>query len=585
MKERLTLSDHSLERPVAYKEQIEQIYSRTLSPEEIDTYADEALNDLIGLIQVITSRYSQLPTIASDNSRGSEESAFRYFDLVNIEGLLDHIANLSESIYSLNDTIEQANKADAVFIPPQQIDAMEIEAGSGTFDQKKLIPRLKTVLFIMEQDLQIDLNNQVEFHLEKGKVTESAMRGASYYSILTPAIDRLSFINDEEGNASYVFDLKGLSESGIDYHDLSNFTKTQLNDLIASTSGIGKRIVYSKEYINNIRDALSNPFEAHNSRLEHVQTPKANKNTYLLPKIPADHKSLSAVARALHKGNLYIEEAVVALGPKLGEVGTYLSGVRTTTAFSPEQQNIINEHITTKDGQPAPEGYQSARALGRLLNIRADAVRSAVERLGNALGELKEYRFKTKTTIGYSPEQQQIIRDYLNSNDLLTEKAPSGYLSAANIAKQYRLSDSVIHGATSILSQTLGEVSTYRLGTITAAVYSPEQQQIIHDYLGSINALAEKAPDGHLSARGLSQKLNTNYDIVQRAIVSINDRLGDVQLYKFGSKVTAGYSSEQCEIIEIYLKEHSLYYNSTKGIAKTAIAQTSRWGSINSGTT
>lgn len=87
----------------AFKDELAGIVSTPLSAESIDTYADDALKELVTLVEETTYTYEVRPTIMFTTQREQEEAAFGYFGLQNVEAILDHIAEKSDEIHQLDD--------------------------------------------------------------------------------------------------------------------------------------------------------------------------------------------------------------------------------------------------------------------------------------------------------------------------------------------------------------------------------------------------------------------------------------------------------------------------------------------------
>jgi hypothetical protein len=61
-----------------------------------------------------------------------------------------------------------------------------------------------------------------------------------------------------------------------------------------------------------------------------------------------------------------------------------------------------------------PEGYCAAASLGLMWKgVGQAAVYKAIDKLSGRLGEVRQYKFMARVVKGYSPEQQEIIKQYL----------------------------------------------------------------------------------------------------------------------------------------------------------------------------
>jgi hypothetical protein len=69
---------HGAEVAPDYKASLESVIARPLTVENIDTYAEQALSDLIGLINEVSTTYTRQPTHSFANAKDIENAAFSY---------------------------------------------------------------------------------------------------------------------------------------------------------------------------------------------------------------------------------------------------------------------------------------------------------------------------------------------------------------------------------------------------------------------------------------------------------------------------------------------------------------------------
>ena len=139
----------TLEQP-DFQASIDAITSRRLTPENIDQYADGALNDLVGVVDEAVQAYKRQPTINAPNSKEEEHVAFAYYgmDANVVEATLDHIADVADQIHSLDKLIAETTLHSRSIIIPPDSQRVEITPGDGSFQEKQTIPRTKTLAFI-----------------------------------------------------------------------------------------------------------------------------------------------------------------------------------------------------------------------------------------------------------------------------------------------------------------------------------------------------------------------------------------------------------------------------------------------------
>ncbi|RWZ78048.1 MAG: hypothetical protein EOT04_03200 [Candidatus Chaera renei] len=108
----------------------------------------------------------------------------------------------------------------------------------------------------------------------------------------------------------------------------------------------------------------------------------------------------------------------------------------------------------------------------------------------------------------------------------------------------------VVFKAAAELGEELGETRRFRFGQGMTIGYSPEQQEMILAFLEAKGLFAPDAPEGYLSERGMGDTYcKGNRQPVRRAIAELGAALGETRRFRFGSKITIGYSPEQVEMI------------------------------------
>lgn len=564
---------HSLEHKPGQRFDVDAILSRRLSAETIDTYADDALNDLVELVQRATDAYKREPTVHFENGQDQETAAFGYYQLGDVERLLDHIADKSEELRHLDDVIAHVPVIDRVITPPDSGRSVHIQEGDGSYAEKKQQPRLKTLLFILGNEFGIDVNDSDQIRIEKGILPDDVMRRASYHMVDIPSLQRRVLVCDEVENATYIFNDNVLRQHDIDGDALLDLTKTDLNNLLEQDPLAGQRLVYSDAFVSDLIDTITDPSTSPHSPSEAVSSAEGK---YLYPEAPQDYLTMTGMAEARGISRDLIRAAIAAVSDNLGYVGKYKYGRNIAFGYSPDQQQLIYDACESQGttAEQAPEGYLSASALGEALGNRK-AVFDAVADLGSALGEVNLYKFGNQVVPGYSDEQQQIIMHWLDVRGYFSEKAPEGYLTKEGISKVSGASTDVIEKVIEELGDELGEVSLYKFEHNIALGYSPHQQGLIRQRLAEKSLIGHDAPEGYLTMRGVAGEIGVNARSVKIAIEKLGDELGEVDVYKFDSHVVPGYSPDQQNRIREYLTERGVFaelapegYLSNVGIAK-----------------
>jgi hypothetical protein len=199
-----------------FKKRFNEIINKPLTVDNIDSFADDALNELIVLIGEIKEEYENRHLIEEGqqiDQNTLESLACVEYGLPETSPILDlitkKVSQLEQIDDFINNNIIQRNE---VIVPPDQISP---EFGNGEGREKKdpsIIPRLKTLLYILEADFSLDLK---ELTLTQGQNTKEMVRKLSYVTVEAPEINRVVQVCDEEGNASYIFDLAEMEKHGI----------------------------------------------------------------------------------------------------------------------------------------------------------------------------------------------------------------------------------------------------------------------------------------------------------------------------------------------------------------------------------
>ena len=118
-------------------------------------------------------------------------------------------------------------KTTKTILPPGE---GEVITGSGKgIEEKKYIPRTRYFMELMEE---MDL----EYTLIEGENTDDMMRQGEYIPFAIPDKQRLVFICNEEGNATYVVESDDPEGEWEKYADM---TKDELREMRAEVGGVG----------------------------------------------------------------------------------------------------------------------------------------------------------------------------------------------------------------------------------------------------------------------------------------------------------------------------------------------------------
>ena len=241
----------------SFKQRLNAILYKQLTVENIETFADEALSETVILTDDVLAEYRNNPefnvSVMPLNIQAQENEAFAVLGLENINEILQRINNVKDKIESLKTYIHAgAKKVGTVITPPQPEYPTKIMEGIGGFE-KRLFPRLLTLLYILEHDFEIP---PASVQIIEGAITPNMVRKTPYVRVEIPDLKRAVYICDEEGNVSYIFDTEKLAKQGLTLSEIDVDDKGDKNSLIAYHPGIGIRVIQSVYWRDRIMTAL-----------------------------------------------------------------------------------------------------------------------------------------------------------------------------------------------------------------------------------------------------------------------------------------------------------------------------------------
>lgn len=236
------------------KGRLAEIINKPLTPENINTYFDEALNATVELAERTRKTYEHIRRHPRLSTTQVEDRAFSYFNLQAIPEILTTIQKKREKLDEVNQWLESHTEIlPEVIIPPEKKHPYVIP-GAGS-EKPDTINRLRTLLYVL-RDENVDFNS---LGVTKGLISDSSMRKISYAAVKIPAFNRLALVCDEEYNASYMFDLNAVEKKSGGTESLLRKTKEEINDFILQNQGSGTRFIYTTLWVQRVRDFLHNP--------------------------------------------------------------------------------------------------------------------------------------------------------------------------------------------------------------------------------------------------------------------------------------------------------------------------------------
>jgi len=244
-----------------FKQRLDVVLNKQLTVENIQIFADAALIETVRLMEDILVEYRSNPNVHPDqiplDKKIQEDEACKIFGLPDVGEILQSIIDVKDKIYAIGRYINESNVVvNKILVPPQPDSPAEIKSGLGQgVEDKKLIPRLITLLYILETDFNI---KKEQVKITEGKVAPEMVRKTPYVRVEVEDLDRIVYICDEEGNASYVFDTEKLQDAGIAIEDLDVSDKGVMNELIDKHPGTGARIIQTVHWKMNMSGLLGN---------------------------------------------------------------------------------------------------------------------------------------------------------------------------------------------------------------------------------------------------------------------------------------------------------------------------------------
>ena len=253
--EQLGSIDHSKD----FASSVAEIINQPLTVENVDTYAEAALDKLIQLINEMVQAYEHQLTIWPDNSAEREDAAFAYYGVEKIGELLDHIAAKAEQLIAIDTVIGQIESTDHVFVPPDERPgptASVSEAPHREWITRQ--PRLKILLFILANEFGIEPGRGA-MQICRGSVEAAMMRQEPYHEVTIPSLERTVLICDAYGNGTFVFDTTRLPEE--ERAKLATCTKTQLAEVMEQYLDCGVSVRCDKQFVPHLVEALANDIQ------------------------------------------------------------------------------------------------------------------------------------------------------------------------------------------------------------------------------------------------------------------------------------------------------------------------------------
>lgn len=515
--ERLCSIDHGKD----FASSVEEVINQPLTVENVDTYAEAALDKLIQLINDMVQVYNHQPTIWLDNSAEREDAVFAYYGVEKIDGLLDHIAAKAEQLIAIDTVIGQIESTDHVFVPPDERPGPT--ASVSEVPHREWItrqPRLKTLLFILANEFGIEPSGEA-LQIRRGEVGTVMMRQEPYHEITIPPLERTVLICDTYGNGTFVFDKTRLPEE--ERAKLTAYTKTQLAGVMEQYPGCGVSVRCDQQFVPHLVAALANDIQ----QSAGVDTRRGGN--YLNPPQASEEGMMNANQLAAKFGVAY--RTVVRHIAELNQEGLLGCVVKRDwygeeqSIFTEEQVEVIRKRLEERGlfTQPPPEGYLTITALAKTVDVTVMALIRIARELKKAgvlsdgiqcrSGRVHEF---------YSPEQQAMIMRKAQENGLFAPPPPEGYAMISTAAKRLGVGLKLVRDAMDLLNL---RPEIYRFVAESGQVriregLSPEQVDKIGKYLRS-EGYTKLAPGGYRVKKEIMRELHCSAPRFDRIIDSL----------------------------------------------------------------
>jgi len=536
-----------------YSKQLEAILSTPLVPENFITYTDDALDSVANMVEGMTKKY---PGESLPLPRGkAEEHTTGYYEM-DIDDILDSLQSKVDETNHIKQFVKHLSEEDAVYVPPQPLEP-GIQTGGGEFIKRETSPKLETILFLLQEIYELDINNSEEIKVNKGSVAKGMMRTEPYYLVELPTLDRSILVCNEIGNITYVMDNTLLEEQGMGAELLVDMDKSQIDELIKINQGLGVRITHTAKYLPKIELALVSITDFSTKTESGIESDDTIQEESLLK---------TAVDKA-PVGYLYVKQIAEELGISASSVNKIISEIdlspikarfgnnNVTDVYSPVDIARIRELAESKGlfSPEAPEGYLNVNRIAEELGISAPSVDKIISEID--LSPIKARFGSNYTTDAYSPEDIARIRETAESKGLFNPEAPEGYLSVNPIAKELGISPGTVNKIISELG--LSPIKARFGNNYTADAYSPEDIARIRELAESKGLFSPVAPKGYMNVKRIAMELGISKDTVSKIISEID--LSPIKA-KFGNNnVTDVYSPEDIARIRELAESKELF--------------------------
>ena len=284
-----------------------------------------------------------------------------------IDSTLDHVSNQVRIIENIDQRMARNIKyAPVVMVPPMD-QRVEIRGRDGSFEEVRKVPRLKTILFVLQSKYDIALEgdqDENKISVTRGVVSPDMMRKEPYNFVQIPELNRSILVCDEIRNATFIFDNEKLKDAGVDKNSLIHLNKDELKGLINNGEGIGYRMNYSKKFVENLIGLIDRSIPK-KSTDELVSQPEDGQLLLKVEPAPEGYVSITGMVSSLGISPTVVKRAIAELGIEPA-IDKAKFGSKSTSAYSPEQTAQVKEYLEAR--KESRLGGKALKGAGVTLN-------------------------------------------------------------------------------------------------------------------------------------------------------------------------------------------------------------------------
>lgn len=540
-----------------FEQKVKAVIQRPLNPENIDEYMDRALEDLVGIANHVTALYDRLPTIKGDNQKATEDNAFEYFNLANLNELLDSVMDNEALLKNINQVIANAPTSDDVYVDALS-SAMRIVKGEGEAEFHRLLPRLQTLLFLLNKDFGVSFEDNSEFRLSKGGLDPDMFRKESYYMIELPSLERTILVCDEEGNRTYIFDNKALEQKGLNQEELVKAKKRELTELLHAHSELGISIKYSDSWAMQMIEAIKDPHNPATSTRESHYRPLAQEPA------PPEVESINAIGKEAgmdHRVAKRIVQEMADVG--MLELKRYSFRGQPNIGLGPDEKQAFMQFAGEKGLGPLAKKLVSRESLATELGITSDTVDNAVrDLLRNGSEAFEGYGTNPtdRMAMYLSEQQRQAVIDYVTERGALGERLPDGFKTIQRFATENGYNSEhayeMAYEMEINLPDTFGKLGKFKVPKPNVIGLSPVQQAMMKQRFEAMPFYQiPKAAADEESLRSLGRKWGVAQFSMEQAYQAAASSLGDLPERRFGPTPAKAFDAEKQRILKSFLPD------------------------------